>query len=77
MRFVLPGLDPGIKSEAAQAIASVHRVRDRLIGQRTMLLNALRAQMAEFGMVAATGRGHVRELVARLGGLAPTPGSSD
>jgi transposase len=67
MRFVLPGLDPGIKSEAAQAIASVHRVRDRLIGQRTMLLNALRAQMAEFGMVAATGPGHVRELVARLG----------
>jgi hypothetical protein len=32
-----------------------------------MLLNALRAQMAEFGMAAATGPGHVRELVARLG----------
>lgn len=61
MRFV------PIKSEAEQAIASVHRVRDRLIGQRTMLLNALRAQMAEFGMVAAAGPGHVRELVVRLG----------
>jgi len=60
MRFV------PIKSEAEQAIASVHRVRDRLIGQRTMLLNALRAQMAEFGMVAATGPGPVRELVVRL-----------
>lgn len=67
MRFVVPGLDPGIKSEAEQAIASVHRVRDRLIGQRTMLLNALRAQMAEFGMVAAAGPGHIRELVVRLG----------
>lgn len=61
MRFV------PIKSAAEQAIASVHRVRDRLIAQRTMLLNALRAQMAEFGLVAATGPGHVRELIDRLG----------
>ena len=60
MRFV------PIKSEAEQAVASVHRVRERLIGQRTMLLNGLRAQMSEFGIVAPRGAGHVRELLGRL-----------
>jgi transposase len=61
MRFV------PIKSEAAQAIASVHRVRERLIGQRTMVQNMLRGQMAEFGLVVSQGAWHVKELVARLG----------
>jgi transposase len=69
MRFV------PIKSEANQAIASVHRVRERLIGQRTMVQNMLRGQMAEFGIVAPTGAWHVKELVARLGeaGSLPEP----
>jgi transposase len=60
MRFV------PIKSEAEQAIASVHRVRERLIGQRTQVTNMLRGQMAEFGIVVATGAWHVKELVSRL-----------
>jgi transposase len=60
MRFV------PIKSEADQAMASVHRVRERLIGQRTMVQNMLRSQMAEFGIVAPKGAWHVTELVARL-----------
>jgi transposase len=60
MRFV------PIKSEAEQAVASVHRVRERLIGQRTMVLNGLRAQFSEFGIIAAQGAGHVRELLGRL-----------
>jgi transposase len=60
MRFV------PIKSEADQAMAAVHRVRERLIGQRTMLINTLRGHMAEFGIVAATGPQHVKELVAEL-----------
>ena len=60
MRFV------PVKSEAEQAIASVHRVRERLIGQRTQVTNMLRGQMAEFGLVVATGPWHVKELVARL-----------
>ena len=49
MRFV------PLKSEADQAIASVHRVRERLIAQRTMVQNMLRGQMAEFGVVAPAG----------------------
>lgn len=54
MRFV------PVKSEAEQAIASVHRVRERLIGQRTQVTNMLRGQMAEFGIVVATGAGMSR-----------------
>ena len=61
MRFV------PIKSEADQAIAAVHRVRERLIAQRTQTVNMLRAQMAEFGVVVAKGPQHVKELVSRLG----------
>jgi transposase len=60
MRFV------PIKTETEQAIASVHRVRDRLIGQRTMVLNALRAHMAEFGHVVGHGPAQVKELIAML-----------
>jgi transposase len=54
MRFV------PIKSEADQAMAAVHRVRERLIAQRTQTINMLRGQMAEFGVVAAKGPQHVK-----------------
>ena len=60
MRFV------PIKNEADQAICAVHRVRERLIGQRTMLINMLRSQMAEFGSVVAKGPQHVKELIGEL-----------
>jgi transposase len=60
MRFV------PIKTEDEQAIVSVHRVREMLIGQRTKLLNALRSHLAEFGNVAAKGPAHVKELMALL-----------
>jgi transposase len=65
MRFV------PIKSEAEQAMASVHRIRERLIGQRTMVQNMLRGQMAEFGIVVAKGAWHVKELLAELGDRCP------
>jgi len=67
MRFV------PIKSEAEQAVAAVHRVRERLIGQRTMVQNMLRGQMAEFGLVASKGAWHIKELVAELGDRCPLP----
>jgi transposase len=69
MRFV------PIKSEAEQAMASVHRVRERLIGQRTAVQNMLRGQMAEFGLVVSKGAWHVRELVEHLNqpGSVPEP----
>ena len=49
MRFV------PIKTAEQQAALMLHRTRDLLIRQRTQLINALRAHLAELGLVAATG----------------------
>ena len=42
----------------------LHRCRDLLIRQRTQLTNALRAHLAELGMIAAKGKEGVKDLVA-------------
>ena len=49
MRFV------PIKSAEQQSALMLHRTRDLLIRQRTQLINALRAHLAELGLVAAKG----------------------
>jgi hypothetical protein len=41
-----------------------HRTRDLLMRQRTQAINALRAHMAELGIVAAQGREGLKELLA-------------
>jgi transposase len=58
MRFV------AIKSADQQASLMLHRTRDLLVRQRTQLINAMRAHLAELGMVAAQGRDGVKELIA-------------
>jgi len=58
MRFV------PVKTAEQQASQLLHRGREQLVRQRTMLVNALRAHLAEFGMVAAQGLRNVGELVA-------------
>lgn len=58
MRFV------PIKTEEQQATLAVHRTRDLLISQRTQLINALRAHLAELGLVADQGRDGVAKLIA-------------
>ncbi len=58
MRFV------PVKSEAQQAALILHRVRDLLLRQRTMLINALRGHLAEFGVVAPQGPRQVAQLAA-------------
>jgi transposase len=58
MRFV------PIKTAEQQSVLMLHRARDLLIRQRTMLANALRAHLAEFGIVAAQGLSHVGKLLA-------------
>ncbi|WP_298967175.1 IS110 family transposase, partial [uncultured Roseibium sp.] len=55
-----------IKSADQQAVLMLHRARDLLVRQRTMLVNALRAHLAEFGIVAARGPQQVRCLVTDL-----------
>ncbi|SDN96867.1 Transposase [Ensifer sp. YR511] len=49
MRFV------SVKSEEQQSVLMLHRVRELLIRQRTMLVNALRGHLAEFGIVTRQG----------------------
>jgi len=58
MRFV------GVKSAEQQGVLMLHRSRDLLIRQRTMLVNALRGHMAELGIVAPRGIWRVKELAA-------------
>jgi transposase len=60
MRFV------AVKSEEQQSALVIHRVREKLVGQRTQLINALRSHMAEFGIVAPQRPYKVTELIARL-----------
>jgi transposase len=60
MRFV------AIKTEAQQAAAGIHRVRDLLMRQHTMLRNQLRGLMAEFGLATAKGTKGLNELLATL-----------
>src|SRR5450631_2942969 len=55
MRFVQ------IKSAEQQGQLMQHRTRDVLIRQRTQIINALRAHLAELGIVAAQGDAGVSE----------------
>jgi len=57
MRFV------PIKSEDQQAALMLHKARELLMRQQTMLVNALRAHMAELGMIAPLGRGNVENII--------------
>ena len=56
MRFV------PIKTKEQQTALMLHRTRQLLVRQRTMLSNALRGHMAELGIVAAKGRDGTGEL---------------
>ncbi len=58
MRFV------SVKNMEQQAVLMLHRTRNLLVRQRTMLVNAMRAHMAEFGVVAPVGVSRVKELLA-------------
>jgi hypothetical protein len=65
MRFV------AVKSESAQASAAIFRTRDLLVRQRTQLINAVRGQLTEYGLVAAKGTANLPRLLA----LVDDPGS--
>jgi transposase len=58
MRFV------PVKEENQQSLLMLHRVREQLLKQRTATINALRAHLAEFGVVAAQRQAGLRELLA-------------
>ena len=53
-----------VKSAEQQAALTLHRARDILVGQRTMLINAMRSHLAEFGIIACQGKLPFAGLVA-------------
>jgi transposase len=55
-----------VKSTEQQGVLVLHRARELLVRQRTMLVNGLRAHMAEFGIIVPQGIQRVPELVAML-----------
>ncbi|MCB1839353.1 MAG: IS110 family transposase [Alphaproteobacteria bacterium] len=57
MRFV------AVKSVDQQAIQVLHRSRELLIRQRTQLINALRAHLAEFGVIFPQGNAGVAQAI--------------
>src|SRR5690242_883613 len=61
MRFV------PVEREDQQSVLMLHRVREQLLKQRTATVNALRAHLAEFGIVAAQRRRGLRELLGVVG----------
>ena len=56
MRYV------AIKSPEQQAVLMLHRTRGLLVRQRTMLVNALRGHLAEYGIIAPQGLPSVPKL---------------
>jgi transposase len=60
MRFV------PVKDANQQSVLMLHRARNLLIRQRTMLVNALPAHMAEFGIIAPQGLRHIEILTTQI-----------
>ena len=69
MRFV------PVKSAERQSVLTLHRSRDLLMRQRTMILNAIRGHLAEFGIITAQGPHKLLNLIRtiRAGALAALP----
>lgn len=69
MRFV------PVKSEAQSDLQSLHRARERLITERTALINHLRAVLLERGIIIAQGRRKLEkalpEILADASGISP------
>ena len=53
MRFV------AVKTVEQQAVLMLHKSRDLMVRQRTILINALRGHLAEYGIVTGIGSGGV------------------
>jgi transposase len=60
MRFV------PIKSAEQQAVLSLHRARELLVGQRTALINQIRGLLGEYGIVVGPGAGRLRRALPEI-----------
>lgn len=57
MRFVAPN------TIEQQDIQAIHRIRSRLIGARTALVNQIRGLLAEYGIIVAQGVNKIRKIL--------------
>lgn len=55
-----------IKSVAQQDIQSLHRFRQRVVQQRTALVNQIRGLLTEYGIVISQGIGHIRKVLPQI-----------
>jgi transposase len=62
-----------VKSREEQAALMLLKVRDLLLKQRTMLINAIRGHAAEFGVTGAKGPQKITALLERIGEDANLP----
>lgn len=60
MRFV------GVKSAEQQDIQNLHRVRERLVGNETALVNQIRGLLAEYGIILAQGCTRFKKSLASI-----------
>jgi transposase len=60
MRFV------AVKSVERQSVLVLHKTRELLVRQRTMLINAIRGHCAEFGIIAPQGARRTAELIEQV-----------
>ena len=60
MRFV------AVKTVDQQGVLMLHKVRELLVRQRTMLTNALRGHLAELGIIAAQGQSGLKDVIAQF-----------
>lgn len=60
MRFV------PVKTVAQQNIQSLHRYRQRVVHQRTALVNQIRGLLNEYGIVAPQGIGYIRKMLPQI-----------
>ena len=60
MRFV------AIKSEEQQAVLTLHRARELVVGERTALVNQIRGLLAEYGIIVAQGVSKVRRALPAI-----------
>src|SRR5215813_5602092 len=61
-----------IKTTEQQAVLTLHRARELLVKQQTMLVNLIRGCLGEFGIVAPLGIRRVSELIAVINDDADT-----
>ena len=70
MRFV------ETKTPEQQSCLMLHRTRHLFIRQQTAVINAIRAHLAEFGIVAPVGRNGVEELLGVVAAATGTPAAA-